>query len=246
MTTLTEDFEGAGPSGTDISTINTSATLIFKGGTGPVLKSDSTETPAGGASTLSQRSRTGSTSSGNFASSFYPFSSPTPDFDVVVFVRLNTFGAYALASGNSQAGSLAQNALIIVANTAFSIQATILIAGDGNIFFQTANPISASGHDWLKADGTIITDKQYVNAGTFLTAATDHKIRMVGDDTSFDIFVDDVKVNTVPIPVGGPTGNFNGVLVGTSRHIDDTWHDDLAYADAPTFGSAPKLVLAIP
>lgn len=229
MVIRTETWEG-GSDEADITTGNTILSSVTKSG-GASAKFDTSQNP-GGEGTTSARFITNSTSGGTGASGFIQFLTPTPTFDLECHIRMTGLGGYFYAPGNSFEGSLSQNPFFFQ----LSGGSDIVTFGNAGGHIMVLDPFTATTYQWLSADGNSLLGSR-TGAGVFFSINTDHKVRVVGNNATFDVYIDDVKINNIPLPVAGPaTTNFTQFQFGSSRAgVVTTWVGDLRLADTEEF-----------
>ena len=145
---------------------------------------------------------------------------------------MSGLGGYFYAPGASLEGSLGQYPFFF--QLGGNSDAATFATAEGHIVI--VDPLTASGYLWLSADGNSLLPSR-TGAGVFFTVNTDHKVRVVGDNNTFDVYVDDVKKNNIPLTVSGPgTTNFTYFQFGASRAgVGITWVGDLRLADSEEF-----------
>ena len=223
---IDEDWEG-GSDGVGVTTGNSTIDGILLSGAGIGQFSNAQNPGAGGALSL----RANGTSGTGGWSAFWDFAA-VDEFTFETWIRLTGLGTYAWPNGDANAGSFAKYFSVGLTNPSIPGAGFNCSLGTLGGMFVT-DPLLVTGTQHLNADGTLRVDHLYDSAGKlFIAAATDYKITVQGkmSDDFYDLLIDDVQVNTVPLPMYGAgdvvtrlqLGNFRGGSV-----IGDMWIGDV-------------------
>jgi len=230
MVTQIEDWEGDVDEA-DVTTGNTvHVSSVIKVGAATV-KFDNSQNP-GGEGTQSVRMNQVSSAPGTGCSTLFTYTSPASTFDVEVWFRTTSLGTYFYPPGDALEGSLSGNTVFVQLTGGGDVM-TFGMAG-GHVL--VLDPLTASGYFWLSADGnSLLPDR--TGAGVWFSINTDHKLRLVGDLNTFDAYIDDVKLNNIPLPVAGPgTNPYTTIQLGVGRAgTESTWYGDFKFADSEVF-----------
>lgn len=235
-----EDWE-SGLDEEDITILNTLATQVLKAGAS-TAKFDNSVDPYPGSS-MAARLQGG----GTFASClmYFDLASIQPYFDLEFYFRMNSLGSFYYPNLDPLLGSLHRAPIAIGIREAGLTVGNIYFGGDiGNGgLIDTLIGNTAPYHRVIKADGTLSDETHdFLNDGQpFFAAGIDYKVRVAGDLTGWNVWINDVLINSVSLPWRNtPSVGFDNLYVGVLRHTDFSWLGNLRWVDDQNiFGPAP-------
>lgn len=232
----TETWEG-GTDEANITTGNSTASAIIDSGGGAIIKFDNAQDPfPGGTQSARLRCDTDNFPSKSANVGFSYTAIPNPYLKT--YIRFNSLGRFFYDPGAGVSGSLQSAAFITFLGTG-GARITVTI---GTIPEKASAPgpetqgvIGAlrTGSDWefIKTDGTMTgpgnDDNDYTVARKVINPGVNHKVEIVVTSLStYDIYIDDVKQNSVPLTPSGIGTGFNLTRISNLRRADDIWFGD--------------------